>query len=270
MRPMLLCSLLLASTLAIAADVAPTAAMQADAAQFLVPVAGNVRGAGGEHFLTDLTVVNFRGVDQLVKLEWIPAGAPAAVETTLVVPFLSYLTWSDVVGTQLHTEGLGAILVTAVDASGDPDAAGEIDGYARIWTAVSCEGIPGTVSQSLAPMLLGGWRDESPAYVHGVRHTSEFRTNWGVVNLDRTEARRFQVIVNSGTGKVERTIELEPFTMLQQPVPLGPYGDLSIYVEPLEPAGRWTAYASSVDNHTGSGWVVPAVQPRTDIVFPTQ
>lgn len=245
---------------------------QTDARAFLVPVAGNVVGGGGVRFYTDLTITNFSNEDQLVRLDWLPFQGGAAASTTVTVPYLSYLTFPDVVGAKLGLEGIGSILVTAVGEGGSPDPDGKIEGFARIWNGLSCEGVPGTVSQSLPAVSLEGWRDESPAYVHGVRQTSQYRTNVGVVNLDTEDRQRFRVIVNSGLGKLEWTIELEPMTMVQQPVPAGPYGDLSVYVEPVaaegEGSGPWRAWASSVDNASGSGWTVAAVQPRTDVVYP--
>lgn len=246
---------------------------QTDAPRFLVPVAGNVTGAGGVQFLTDLTITNFSNEDQLVKLEWLPFQGQAPASTTLTIPYLSYMTFTDVVGEKLDAAGLGSIVVTAVDDSGAADPEGRIDGFARIWNRMACAEAPGSVSQSLPAVSLEGWRDESPAYVHGVRQTSQYRTNVGIVNLDSTSSQRFRVIVNSALGKVEWTVELAPMTMVQQPVPQGPYGDLSVYVEPIaDPLGGprpWRAWGSSVDNASGSGWTVAAVQPRQDIVFPT-
>jgi hypothetical protein len=116
-------------------------------------------------------------------------------------------------------------------------------------------------------MTLHGWRNDSPAYIHGTRRTSQSRTNYGIVNLDLEQARRFRVVVNAGLGRFEETIELGPFSMTQRPVTSG-YGDLSIYVEPLGGGGPWRAYGTSTDNYSGSTWIVPAMQPRQDVVFP--
>ena len=273
----LLLTLALATPVA-AESVTASAALDTDTTQFLIPIAGNVRGARGEHFRTDLTVINFKGTPQLVRIEWIPRpGAPAAtIERT--IPFLGFSTWQDFVGTELDLEGAGALLVTALTTGGALDPSGQIEGFARIWNYMECIDLVGTVSQAVSALSMDGWRNGSPAYVHGVRQTSQYRTNVGIVNLDRSATRRFRLIVNSGLGKIERTIELPPFTMTQEPVGEGPYGDLSVYVEPLdarfyvepqlEAFGPWRAYATSIDNYSGSGWVIAAMQPRTDVVYP--
>ena len=52
-----------------------------------------------------------------------------------------------------------------------------------------------------------------------------------------------------------------------RPVPQPVEGDLSIYFEPLPGAGAWHGYAASVDNRTGDGWTMVAIQPRTDVVY---
>lgn len=252
------------TTASFAADVIPNAAIEQDSFQFLIPVAGNVAGANGEHFRTNLTIVNYRGTEQVVDLTWIPqSGAPMSKRLTL--PYLTNLTFADIVGAHIGATGLGAIVVTAVLPTGAADPAGIIDGYARIWTP-NRQGT-GEISSSIGAMTLHGWRNDSPAYVHGTRRTSQFRTSYGIVNLDLERTRSFRVIVNSGLGRYEETVELGPFSMAQRPVS-GVYGDLSIYVEPLGAGGPWHAYGTSTDNQSRSSWIVPAMQPRQDIVFP--
>jgi hypothetical protein len=253
-------SLFLAASLS--AQIAPTVITETDAPAFLIPVAGNVPGANQTHFRTNLTIVNYRNVEQLVDVTFLPqTGAP--VTTRLAIPFLANLTFPDVVGGKLGTTGLGALRITAVRADGSPDPEAILDGSARIWTPADRGG---QISSFVAGMNLGGWRDGSPAYVHGTRRTSQFRTNYGIVNLS-SAPRSFRVIVNSGLGRYEETVTVGAQSLLQRPVVEG-YGDLSIYVEPLGEGGSWRAYATSTDNESGSTWIVPAMQPRRDIVFP--
>ncbi|HEU5161882.1 MAG TPA: hypothetical protein VFV54_01935 [Thermoanaerobaculia bacterium] len=262
----ILLSLLLALPLStpIAADVAPTVAREQDSFQFLIPVAGNVAGANGEHFRTNLTIVNYRNTAQTVDVAFVPqTGAP--VSTRLEIPYLTNLTFVDIVGAHLGASGLGALVVTAIHPSGESDTSAMIDGNARIWTPQR-NGI-GEISSYVGGQLLHGWSQNSPAYIPGTRRTSQFRTNYGIVNLDLQNPRSFRVIVNSGLGRYEETVELRPFSMVQRPVS-GTYGDLSIYVEPLGTGGPWHAYGTSTDNVSGSTWVVPGMQPRVEIVFP--
>lgn len=260
-------TLLTLIALTLSAQPAPQAVTGEDVSAFLVPIAGRVVGVSGTTFRTDLTIVNFGDADQRVELEWISrAGTNARAEVT--IPYLSYQTLHDVVGSSFELTELGAIFVRGIDETGAPDPAAQIDGYARIWTTVETDPRKGSASQSLVPMKLEGWRSDSPAYVHGVRLNGQFRTNYGIVNLDRDHARTFKVLVNSPVGKMERIHEIAPFSMVLESIPYGPWGDLSVYVEPLGSGGDWRAFASTVDNSTQSGWIVPAVQPRIDVIYP--
>lgn len=257
-----LLSLLFAASLA--AQVAPAASIEADTAQFLIPVSGSLIGANGEQFRTNLTIVNYQGTDQLVDVTFVPqSGAP--VSKRLTIPYLTNLTFADIVGDHLGATGLGALVVTAINDDGTFDGDASLDGNARIWTPQTRGA--GEISSFVGAMTLGGWRNDSPAYVHGTRRTSQFRTSYGIVNLDLGTARRFRVIVNSGLGRTEEIVEVGPFSMTQRPV-TSVYGDLSIYVEPQGTGGPWRAYATSTDNTSRSSWVVPAMQPARDIVFP--
>ena len=77
-----------------------------------------------------------------------------------------------------------------------------MDAHARIYTETTCGAFPGTVNQSVPAVLLEGWRNGSPAYVHGARSNANIRTNYGIVNMG-AQPRAFRVIVNSVGGKVE-------------------------------------------------------------------
>ena len=256
--------LLALSVPSLASDVAPTVIAESDAVGFLIPVAGNVAGGNGAHFRTNLTIVNYRNTEQMVDVVFISqTGAP--VSKRFEIPYLTNLTFADIVGAHLDASGLGALVVTAIQPSGEPDTNAMIDGNARIWTLQ--QGGPGELSSYVAGQLLHGWKADSPAYIHGTRRTSQFRTNYGIVNLDLQNARSFRVIVNSGLGRYEEIVELRPFSTLQHPVS-DTYGNLSISVEPLGTGGPWHAYGTSTDNVSGSTWVVPAMQPRAEIVFP--
>lgn len=249
------------------AQVAPQAIVRTEeAARFLVPAAGSVRGGGNLEYRTDLTLVNFDRDPQNVRIEWIPQAGDTTSSAILPLGFLGFGTFEDIVAQRLNRSGVGAVLVTAVNADGSFDSGARLDAHARI-RATPAGGAAGTLSLGIPPMTLDGWRNGSPAYIHGVR-SNGYRINVGVVNFDRAAASRFRLLVRSALGSVEREIELAPFTMTQLPVANAPFGDLSIYIEPRAGAGDWRAYATATDNITQSGWYVPAMQPRVDVVFP--
>ncbi|HEU4520478.1 MAG TPA: hypothetical protein VFT12_00650 [Thermoanaerobaculia bacterium] len=232
-----------------------------DGTEMLIPVAGHTPGARGELFVTDLTLVNLSPVDQSVEIVWLPAGGTADPrKETVLIEGYRHSTITDVVNSTFRTEGLGAILVRALNAGA------AIDAHARIWTNTTCPGLTGTMSMGVPAVLFDGWRSSSPAYVHGVRYNENIRANYGIVNLDPVP-RQFRVIVNSAGGKVEEVVTVPANGTLQKGVPQPVGGDLSVYFLPLGPINRWHAYAASVDNLTGSGWTIPAMQPRVDLVF---
>ena len=204
-------------------------------------------------------------------LQWRKNGTAISGATNPTLSFASTATtdagrYEVVASNVLGTSGLGAILIQALDGQNNPTTAGALDANARIWTETTCGSLTGTVSQSVPAVLLEGWRNASPAYVHGVRHNPQFRTNYGIVNLD-SQDRTFRVLVRSLGGLVEEFVTVPRFGTVHRPVPPGVADGLSIYVEPLAPSGPWRAYAATTDNQSGSGWTVVATQPRTDVQF---
>jgi hypothetical protein len=248
----------------------PSATIGADAADLLIPVAGRTQGFGGEVFRTDLTLVNFSATTQLITLTWLPQSGGASPRTTLVqLSGYSTDTIEDVVATSFETSGVGSIRVRAVRANGALDEDAELDAFARIWTETTCAGLTGTVSQSLPAVVLGGeWRSGSGAYAHGVRQDAQYRTNYGIVNPNDFPM-TFQVVVRTASARFDDEVTVPAHGMVHRPAPAGATGTLSVYVDPIDPNAStlWRAYASTVDNRTGSGWTVVAIQPRVDPAF---
>lgn len=234
-----------------------------DGTDLLVPVAGFAAGARGELFQTDLTLVNLSRASHSILLTWLPhGGTTAPVTRTVTLEGFAFRTLVAVVATTFETNGVGAIRVQS-------SAAGAIDAHARIWTESTCGSIQGTVSQSVPAIALETWREMSPAYIHGVRQSAGFRTNYGIVNLS-SNARDFRVLINSHSGRREERVTVPANGMVHRGAPAGVEPDLSIYIEPLgslPASGTWRAYAATTDNQSGSGWTVIAIQPRTDIQF---
>lgn len=251
---------------ALAQSVAPQAIVTSrEAPRFLVPVAGSVRGGGGAEYRTDLTIVNFDNSNQTVRLEWIPQATGTTSRTNLTIGFFGFTTFEDVTA-RLQRNGIGAMLVTAINENESEDTAARLDAHARIRATLSPSS-PGTVSLGVPPVRLAEWRNDSPAFIHGVRSGDRYRVSVGVVNYDRNREGHFKVRFRSALGIVTREFTLAPFTMTQLQFTDAPFGDLSIYVEPRAGAGDWRAYATATDNITQSGWYVGAMQPAVDLVF---
>jgi hypothetical protein len=260
----------LCATVGLAASPSPAAILGADAADLLIPVAGRTEGFGGELFVTDLTLVNFSASTQNVSLTWLPQGGTSDPQTvTVEIPAYGVETVEDVVATSFDAVGVGAIRIRGVDAAGAFDSDSEIDAFARIFTETTCAGLTGTVSQSLPAIVIGdAWRSGSGAYAHGVRQTAQYRTNYGIVNPNAFPM-TFQVVVRTAGARFDDGVTVPAHGMVHRPAPAGATGELSVYVDPVDPdaSSLWRAYASTVDNRTGSGWTVVAIQPRVDPVF---
>lgn len=229
----------------------------------LVPIAGNAPGAFNTHFRSDLTLINYRPVQQRVKIKWLAHGVDSysGPEKVVTVPASSFLVIEDVVGGLLGQTGIGALEIKAVTSSDLLDVDAKIDATSRIWTA----GGGGTYSQT-APAV--SWtsvsvRRSEPTYLVGLRQDENFRTNIGIVNFDSsTPPRSWDVTVSGTRGSTSFTITAQPYSLIQVPLPAGAWGHLMITIK-AQPAtlGYWIAYGATVDNRTGDGWMTPIVQP---------
>jgi hypothetical protein len=229
---------------------------------FLIPAAASAAGSNGTFFKSDLTLGNFNNTTQNIGVGWLVTGKDNtnAPLTFFTIPANSIVTLNDFVGTTLKTSGLGALLFIAYDATGqNTDDQAFIDGFSRIWTPQP--GSAGTVSQSFPSVSLLDSSDNFTAFALGLRQDASFRTNVGVVNLD-TAPHTWTVASLNNTGK-SFTITVPPFSLAQTGVPAdfgGTGGNLSITFDVPDTNIFWSAYASSVDNVTGDGWVARATQ----------
>jgi len=228
---------------------------------FLIPAAGNLQGNNGTFFRSDVTFGNFNGVSQNIGVGWLQTGKDnsSAPLTFFTIPASSIVAINDFVGTTLKTSGLGALLIIAFDATGkNADSEAFIDGFSRIWTPQP--GSSGTVSQSFPAVSLFDSVDDSTAFALGLRQDASYRTNVGVVNLDSVV---HTWTITSLNTNATMTLQVQPFSLSQTGVPAsfaGANGNLSLSYDVPDANITWSAYASSVDNVTGDGWVSRATQ----------
>ena len=180
--------------------------------QFLIPAAGAQPGNGGTFFRSDVTIINYRGADQRVRFQWLPqdvSGAGgAAVEMTINAT--SGIASEDFVTNIMQRSGLGAILVTAIDANGAFDTRAQLVGTSRIWTPQPSSG--GTTSQSL-PSIATIDINSSVVAILGARRDTRYRTNVGIVNISN-DAQTFQVVVLGESGPEPRQVTVQPLSMV--------------------------------------------------------
>src|SRR5450759_3777974 len=63
---------LLVLAAALLVTTAASAQLRGPTNQMLIPAAGNLPGANGTYFRSDVTLTNFRDADQRVQLQWLP------------------------------------------------------------------------------------------------------------------------------------------------------------------------------------------------------
>jgi hypothetical protein len=231
-------------------------ALRPSTQQFLIPAAGAQAGNGGTFFRSDITIVNYRAAEQRIRLQWLPqdvnGGSGPAVEVTIAAS--SGIASEDFVTNVMQRSGLGAILVTAIDANGQPDSGAQLVGTSRIWTPQP--GTAGTTSQSL-PSIATTDISSSAVSILGARRDTRYRTNVGIVNLSG-DVQTFQVVVFGTFGSEVRQIDVQPQSMVLFAVTgAASTTPLQIQVQNRTTVAfstKFVAYASSVDNVTGDAW----------------
>lgn len=225
--------------------------------QLLLPAAGSVAGSNGTFFHSDIAIFNYRNADQNVLLQWVPRGTTGLTQTPvqITVNALSGIISSDFVADFMHQSGLGAILVSSVDANGQLDPGGRLVATERIWTPQP--GVNGTVSQTFPAIATTDINSTTPAIL-GQRISDQYRANVGIVNLSSSDV-TFDVLQSTDdptAGATVQTITVPAFAMQQISLLNTKAGALQIRVTPRTAvgAGQWVAYGSSVDNVTGDSW----------------
>jgi hypothetical protein len=228
---------------------------------FVIPAAGSVAGGGGTLFFrSDVTLANYRNIAQQVLVGFWAQGTTnpltSATYKTVTLPPGQFVTVQDFVATALNKSGLGTLIFIPSTGT-DFDANGAIDGFSRIYT--NQPGSTGTVSQPFDAVdpdtLSAQYIDEAVAL--GQRQDANFRTNFGIVNVDSAD-HVFKVSFVGEKLQTTLTVTVKAFGMIQQSIPAGDYGAVSILFQVTD-AGQnfvsWVGYASSTDNVTGDGWV---------------
>jgi hypothetical protein len=228
---------------------------------FIIPAAGSLAGGGGALFFrSDVTLVNYRDTPQQVLVGFWPQGSTNNINIssfkTLTLPPGQFVTVQDFVATALSTSGLGTLIFIPYTGT-DFDAGGAIDGFSRIYTKQP--GSTGTVSQPFDAVNPDTQSLQliAEATALGLRQDANFRTNFGIVNVDGSD-HVFKVSFVGEKAQSTINVTVKAYGMIQQSMPAGDYGAVSILYQ-LTDAGdnfvSWVGYASSTDNLTGDGWV---------------
>jgi hypothetical protein len=252
-------ALIAAGSLAATLQAQPQPVFSGATHSLVIPVAGDVIGVGGTRFRTDVVVANLRNQQQRVRVDWLPRDpATARLTEFTVLEAHSIRVINDFVEFAFGVQGIGALVLTAVNASDEPDLMGELDAFARIWSVMP--GVAGTQSQSLpavyAAQLIQSTSAVPNAVLVGMKQDAEHRTNVGIVNLDNDE-RSFVVTVTGNQGSPATVTVTVPGRSLNQfPLPAGVFGDLAVNISQIGGGdGLWTAYGSTINNASSDAWI---------------
>lgn len=246
----LLLSLLIASTAG-----ADLIIPQTSASQIIIPIAGETPGANGTHFRTDISIVNFRTVDQRVSLRWLPADRSGVdvPTSTITINARSGFSSNDFVGTVMGQTGLGGIIMTGVTDDGQFDQNAQLHATVRIWTPQP-NVANGTMSQTF-PAIVQTATAFPLKWIFGMHRSEQYRLNVGIVN-PHPVVNQFRVSVITGTGGREtRDMVLQPMSIHQENL-AGTADVLQVIVELIgqTQSSSWQTWASSIDNVTGDAW----------------
>jgi len=226
--------------------------------QLLIPAAGSQAGVGNTFFRSDITLVNYRGISQRVRLQWLPQDVSGVglSPVDITINGGSGIASEDFVTTVMQKTGLGAILVTGIDSGGEPDPQALLVATSRIWTPEN--GSTGTQSQSL-PSLIPADIVSGNVTILGARRDSRYRTNVGIVNLSSTP-QTYQVTVGGSFGTDVRQVTVPGMALTLNGV-TGASSTTPLQVQVLNVgtpprSTSWVAFTSSVDNVTGDAWTM--------------
>ena len=231
------------------------------ASRILIPAAGDVPGANGTHFRSDIDLINLRSTSQMVQLRWMPqAGTGSSVVRTITLPAQSGVSSENFVADIMQLSGLGSIDVVGVTSEGAADTNAQLHATARIWTpeANDNNGIDdeGTMSQTF-PAIAMPTTPVTTKTIFGLRRSAQYRLNVGVVNPSGT-TQRFRITTYVFANPLDTSsfeIELPALSMNQYNIGGSTSGNVQILIENLTAtAGSWHAWGSAIDNESGDAW----------------
>jgi hypothetical protein len=235
------------------------------AARILIPAAGDVPGANGTHFRSDIHLVNLRNLQQNVELRWLPQTGGTPVVRTITIPANSGVASENFVGDFMATNGLGSIEIIGVTAQGQPDGSALLHAAARIWTPEPDNGNglddEGTMSQTFPAIVLPSSSSATKS-VFGLRRGAQYRLNVGISNPNDVSM-RFRVttyVLNNSPETVVTDVVIGANSMNQFNVTPNTSGLIQVIIQSVDgSAPDWQAWASSVDNESGDAWSQMAV-----------
>jgi hypothetical protein len=225
----------------------------------VIPIAGDGGGRFGTSYRTDVSLEAIDYDDFPAAVAWLPLGLDASRSLLTFIPARS--TWNDYppVWTNFPTRlldetGFGAIVVAGVDAM-------ESDLYRPIVARVNVHvEATGSCAISSSMPFKGQRPSRAPqAAAAGFRLGGGYRTNVGIVNLDREpHLYSIRTLTSDGSDGSASELLVAPRSLSVAALPPAEAETTAVVaVETDSAGGEWTAWASSVHETSGDAWFAP-------------
>lgn len=234
----------------------------------VIPVTGNVAGAFGSHFVSDVRVLNTGGTDARIALFFTPSGADGSMKfssVNLLVPRGQVAALDDVVGSIFRESGTGSIEIRGDTAN------------LRVTSRIYSDSDAGTFGQFVSTRGRAIGRGSALHVLH-LSNSDATRSNLGISEVAGARGKvEVRIIDARGTHLDTITTTIEPFSHLQLPLLGGPSGTKSASfraeLRVLEGDARIVAYGSAVDNASGDASFMPGLdqaigQPGESLFVP--
>src|ERR1700720_1617104 len=175
-------------------------AVETSSSIFIFPVVGSLAGGNGTYYRSEATLVNNRFVSQTVEMFYFAQGISNCTRPSRLVTLQanSWTAYDDILQNVFGETGVGSLIVQAVDANGNYDPNGDIDGTSRIWTPSPLS--DGTLSQTFGAASFNQNNGVTALSAYGLRDGGGFPTNMGVLNYS-SQPRTFTVLINGVNGQ---------------------------------------------------------------------
>lgn len=222
----------------------------------VVPVSGNVAGAFGSRFVSDVRLLNSGGTDARISLFFTPSGADGSTTfsaVNLLIPSGQLVAIDDVVGAVFRETGTGAIEIRGDTAK------------LRVTSRIYNDAERGTFGQFVSTRGPSIGRGATLHVLH-LSNGESMRSNLGVAEVAGAQGEiQFRLFDSRGALLESTTATIAPFGHQQWPLLGGPAGlhvdSFRAEVRVIQGDARVVAYGSSVDNASGDAMFVPGFDP---------
>jgi len=230
----------------------------------VIPAVASSPGAGGTFWSSAVSVVNLIDTDRHVEVIYTPRktdGLTSYIDSTVSLPALSAVSWSDIVADLFSTAGAGALEIQG----------GSLAVTSRTSTPGIDDGSYGQGIPPIQPEQILSTAGTSTATMVGIEEGAAFRTNLGLCEVwGESAVVTISVMDASMVELGNRSYELRPYENIQIDRVADKIGGVQalsnglVTVVVTSGNGRIGAYLSVVDNATGDPTYI-AIAPQSPI-----